>query len=139
MLKARYYKHYLQFKRAGGTSRGVLTEKETWYVLLESSTGWGIGEIGLFRGLSADDRPEFEGQLRDSCQRINEGLAALLSFNKEFPSIQFGLEQAFRSLQSLDPFVLFESPFCKGEASIPINGLFGWVVPPSCNNRLKKN
>ena len=126
MLKARYFKHILQFKRAGGTSRGVLTEKETWYVLLQEGAHWGIGEVGLFRGLSADDRPEFEEQLHRSCQSISDGLEALLSFNREFPSIQFGLEQAFRSLQSSDPFVLFDSPFCKEEAPIPINGLI-WM------------
>ena len=126
MLKARYFKHILQFKRAGGTSRGVLTEKETWYVLLQEGVNWGIGEVGLFRGLSADDRPEFEEQLHRSCQSISDGLEALLYFNREFPSIQFGLEQAFRSLQSSDPFVLFDSPFCKEEAPIPINGLI-WM------------
>jgi L-alanine-DL-glutamate epimerase-like enolase superfamily enzyme len=41
----------------------------------------------------------------------------------EFPSIQFGLEQAFLSLQSENKFQLFPSEFCKGKESITINGL----------------
>ena len=44
----------------------------------------------------------------------------------EFPSIQFGLEMAFLSLQSDEEFVLFPSRFTKGEASININGLI-WM------------
>src|SRR5690606_27966806 len=41
----------------------------------------------------------------------------------DFPSIQFGLEQAFLSLNSPDPFLLFPSPFTDGDRTIPINGL----------------
>ena len=126
MLKAQYVKHNLLFKRAGGTSRGVLTEKETWYIFLEDGDHWGIGEVGLFRGLSAEDQPDFEQQLRKSCQLIEKGLDSLLAYNAQFPSIQFGLEQAFRSLKSEDPFVHFNSSFCQKEEPIPINGLI-WM------------
>src|SRR5690606_28353185 len=41
----------------------------------------------------------------------------------EFPSIQFGVETAFKSLQSKNPFEIFPSEFTRGDASIPINGL----------------
>jgi L-alanine-DL-glutamate epimerase-like enolase superfamily enzyme len=40
-----------------------------------------------------------------------------------FPSIQFGVEMAFRSLESQDPFELFPSDFTAGKQSININGL----------------
>lgn len=126
MLKARYFRHILQFKRAGGTSRGVLTEKETWYVLLEEGDSFGIGECGLFRGLSADDTPDYEAQLKKSCERVNEGLESLLDFNRFFPSIQFGFEQAFASLKQKDPFELLPSDFTQEEAPISINGLI-WM------------
>jgi len=43
-----------------------------------------------------------------------------------FPSIQFGLEMAFRSLNQKSPFELFPSEFTKGKDSIPINGLI-WM------------
>jgi len=45
---------------------------------------------------------------------------------KEFPSIQFGLEQALLSVDSRDKFDLFPSAFSRGEDSIPINGLI-WM------------
>ena len=50
----------------------------------------------------------------------------MLAALEAFPSIQFGLEQAFLSLQSEDPFVLFESDFTNASAGIPINGLI-WM------------
>lgn len=126
MLKARYFRHLLQFKRAGGTSRGVLTEKESWYILLEDDEQWGIGECGLFRGLSADDHPHYVDQLHSSCLEVNQGQEHLLAINQEFPSIQFGFEQAFASLNSEDSYELIPSDFTRKEAPIPINGLI-WM------------
>ena len=34
-VKARYVKHTLLFKHPSGTSRGVLNEKETFFIILE--------------------------------------------------------------------------------------------------------
>ena len=59
-MKATYKKHILLFKQASGTSRGVLTEKETWFLILEQNGQKGIGECGLLRGLSIDDRTDYE-------------------------------------------------------------------------------
>jgi L-alanine-DL-glutamate epimerase-like enolase superfamily enzyme len=56
-LKATYHKYMLHFKRPSGTSRGVMTEKETWFIVLEQDGKKGIGECGILRGLSIDDRP----------------------------------------------------------------------------------
>jgi o-succinylbenzoate synthase len=61
-----------------------------------------------------------------TCQNIHFGMDALYDALVDFPSIQFGLEMAFRSLQNNDPFMLFSSDFTKGEDSIPINGLI-WM------------
>ena len=44
----------------------------------------------------------------------------------EFPSIQIGLEMAFKSLESKDGFNLFPSQFIQNEAPISINGLI-WM------------
>jgi len=122
-LKALYYKYLLQFKKPSGTSRGVLTEKETWFIVLEQDAKKGIGECGILRGLSADDRPDYEAKLEWACANINLGLEALWEALIEFPSIQFGLEMAFQSLQSETPFLLFPSDFTKGRKSMLINGL----------------
>ena len=53
-------KHTLNFKRPSGTSRGVLTSTETFFLVIEQEDKKGIGECNLFRGLSADDVPDYE-------------------------------------------------------------------------------
>ncbi|WP_179006850.1 o-succinylbenzoate synthase [Winogradskyella forsetii] len=122
-MKATYHKYSLDFKRPSGTSRGVMTTKETWFIKLKFDDKVGVGECGILRGLSIDDRPDYEAKLKWVCENINSGLEALLNELVAFPSIQFGLETAFKSLESEDPFQLFPSDFTKGEDAIPINGL----------------
>ena len=122
-MKATYHKYILHFKRPSGTSRGVMTEKETWFIVLEKDGKKGIGECGILRGLSADDRPDYEAKLRWTCDNIHLGKNQLWEALIEFPSIQFGVEMAFQSLRSESPFLLFPSAFANGEKSIVINGL----------------
>ncbi|QNK78045.1 o-succinylbenzoate synthase [Winogradskyella undariae] len=122
-MKATYQKYILNFKRPSGTSRGVMTTKETWFILLENESKKGVGECGILRGLSIDDRPDYEAKLKWTCKNISLGLEQLLIELKDFPSIQFGLETAFKSLESVDQFQLFPSNFTTGQANIPINGL----------------
>lgn len=122
-LKATYKKHILEFKRPSGTSRGVLKTKETWFIILEKNNKQGIGECGILRTLSVDDIPGYEEKLQWTCNNIHLGLTILLQELIAFPSIQFGLEQAFLSLECIDPFELFPSEFTKGNDAIHINGL----------------
>lgn len=125
-MRASAHKYILNFKRPGGTSRGVLTTKETWFITIRSKNKIGFGECAIFRGLSIDDRPDYEQKLNWVCQNINLGSQVLLDKLIEFPSIQFGLEMAFMSLECNDPFVLYPSKFTRGEESISINGLI-WM------------
>ena len=104
MIKANYKKYVLNFKVPSGTSRGVLRTKETWFIILTEKDVIGIGECGILRTLSIDDRPDYEEKLQWICKNIHLGLQRLLINTMEFPSIQFGLEQAFLSLQSSTPF-----------------------------------
>lgn len=122
-MKATYKKYILDFKRPSGTSRGVLTQKETWFIILEKDGKTGIGECGILRSLSIDDRPDYEDKLKWVCDSIHLGEQALWEALAEFPSIQFGVEMAFQSLKSKTPYLLFPSQFTKGEDSITINGL----------------
>ena len=122
-MKATYKKHILNFKRPSGTSRGVLTDKETWFLLLEDNGKIGVGECGLLRGLSVDDRPDYEEKLQWVCENIHLGKEKLWNELLEFPSIQFGVEMTFLSLQAETPFELFTSDFTKGKDVITINGL----------------
>lgn len=122
-MEAVYKKYDLIFKRPSGTSRGILKNKETWFLILNNHGKFGIGECGLFRGLSIDDIPEYEDKLSWTCSNIHMGKERLLDDLKDYPSIAFGVEQAFISLQSEDPFLLFPSNFTKSMAAIEINGL----------------
>lgn len=128
-MKASYKKYILDFKRPSGTSRGVMTEKETWFLILENNGKKGIGECGILRTLSADDRPDYEEKLKWVCENIDLGKDKLWESLLEFPSLQFGVEMAFQSLESENPFVLFPSEFTNGEKNIPINGLV-WMGEP---------
>lgn len=100
-----------------------MTEKETWFIILEKGGKKGIGECGILRGLSADDRTDYEEKLQWTCENIQLGENQLWEALIEFPSIQFGVEMAFQSLNSETPFLLFPSDFTNGKKSIEINGL----------------
>lgn len=125
-MKATYKKYILDFKRPSGTSRGVLVQKETWFLIIEKDDKKGIGECGILRGLSIDDVSNYEEKLQWVCENITLGDTILLDSLEKFPSIQFGLEQAFLSLKSKNPFELFSSNFTAEEEAIPINGLI-WM------------
>ena len=125
-MKATYHKYLLHFKRPSGTSRGIMTNKETWFIVLEQDGKKGIGECGILRGLSCDDRPDYEKKLEWTCANIHLGKDLLWEALLEFPSIQFGIEMAFQSLASETPYLLFPSDFTQGQKSIPINGLI-WM------------
>lgn len=122
-MKATYHKYILNFKQPSGTSRGVLKTKETWFIILDQNGKQGIGECGILRGLSADDVPNYEETLKWTCANIQLGLAVLYDKLKKFPSIQFGLEMAFKSVEKESSFALFPSQFTQSNKSIPINGL----------------
>lgn len=125
-MTAEYQKYILNFKRPSGTSWGVLTTKETWFLKIYDGSRTGIGECGILRSLSTDDRPDYEDKLKWVCDNISLGPEKLWNMLMEFPSIQFGVEMAFRSLNASSPFELFPSNFTRGEEGISINGLI-WM------------
>ncbi|PCI32381.1 MAG: o-succinylbenzoate synthase [Flavobacteriaceae bacterium] len=125
-MKAHFKPYTLNFKRASGTSRGILHTKETYFIIIENDEKKGVGECNMFKGLSIDDRPGFLEKLQWTCDHIYVGLEKLLLELTAFPSMQFGLEQAFLSLESKHPFELFQNDFTASKKSIPINGLI-WM------------
>jgi o-succinylbenzoate synthase len=138
LIKATYYKYILQFKTPSGTSRGILKTKETWFLYLSKEGKFGVGECGLFRGLSIDDRPDYEDKLKWVCNNIELGLDILLAKTIHFPSIQIGLEQAFLSLQSTSPYKLFVSNFTESNKAIDINGLIWMGDREFMNDQIKE-
>jgi len=125
-MKARYTKYTLQFKRPSGTSRGILTKKDTYFLILETNDKIGIGECGLLEGLSPDPLASYEGVLSTLCQQIENDLFDEANLINDYPSIQMGLDMAKRSLEAETPFTLFPSTFSKGLTALPINGLI-WM------------
>ncbi len=124
-MEATYLQYLLQFKRPSGTSRGVLLDKETFILTISENGKKGVGECAIFRGLSFDDRPDYENKLKWLCENINQDKAVLQEELKEFPSIWFGYEQAVQNLKYGDG-LYFPSDFTEGKSAITINGLI-WM------------
>ncbi|MCJ8154919.1 o-succinylbenzoate synthase [Chryseobacterium sp. SSA4.19] len=124
-MKAEYFKYILKFKRPGGTSRGVLHEKETFILEISKNGRKGIGECAVFRGLSFDDRPDYEEKLQWLCDHIQLESELLKKELKRFPSIWFGYEQAILNLNEGEK-LYFPSEFTEGKTPVVINGLI-WM------------
>ncbi|MCE3076430.1 o-succinylbenzoate synthase [Chryseobacterium gwangjuense] len=124
-MTAKYSRYLLEFKRPSGTSRGVLYEKETFILEISENGKKGIGECAIFRGLSFDDKPEYEEKLQWLCENINKDSEFLKTKLKLFPSIWFGYEQAVSNLKHGEN-LYFPSDFTAGKTPITINGLI-WM------------
>lgn len=129
MYRAYYKKHTLKFKRPAGTSRGVLTEKEAFFIYLYKESEpqcVGIGECSTIKGLSVDARVHYEEKLRDVCADINIHVTNPGKELNEWPSICFGVETAVKDLETGGKRLLFPSAFTEGKQGIDINGLI-WM------------
>lgn len=136
-MKLDFQSYILDFRVPSGTSRGILTQKLTYLLRLQTFNATETefyGECGLFPGLSADGVPNYEEKLKWVCQNFDLGLNQLWEELREFPSIQFGIEQIFKAQQQFisqelhndfNP-ILFPSNFTEGKEGIPINGLI-WM------------
>jgi o-succinylbenzoate synthase len=120
--------YFLNFIRPGGTSRGVLHQKESVFLqLTDRSTGkFAWGECGILRKLSMDDRPGFEDVIRRLCESPESFLQNIHEAFLEWPSIRFGLEMALLELENDQQAMYFPSAFTRGETGIKINGLI-WM------------
>ena len=128
-INAEWRKHTLNFSRPSGTSRGILREKPTWYILLRNNiTGRlaGIGECSPIPGLSIDNLALIEEKLTEVCAEVSAGTFSFSHNLDDFPSIEFGMEIAFKDLQHSEAGILYPSSFTEGNQGIYINGLI-WM------------
>jgi o-succinylbenzoate synthase len=99
-----------------------------WYIeisSMENPSIKGIGECAPLPNLSCDDVPQYEEVLQQACSRVaREGNIPTESL-RNYPSILFGLETALRHYET-GSLALWDTPFSRGEAGIPINGLI-WM------------
>ena len=129
MLQIKWLKYELKFRLPAGTSRGILKSKDTYFLKVFDDaipTVFGIGECNLFRGLSFDDRPEYESILNKLSQQPYFYVRNLHQALLEWPSIRFGLEMAFIDFIREGKCSFFSTKFMQGEDGIPINGLI-WM------------
>ena len=128
MFKTEIIRKQLHFKQPAGTSRGVYTTRNVWYILLsdtEKPNHYGVGECAPLPALSCDDVPEYEDVLKKTCQRLEENDETLLKNLDAYPSIRFGVETALAHYQA-QSLQFWHTPFSKGKEGIPINGLI-WM------------
>ena len=125
MLQANFVKHTLIFKQPGGTSRGILHEKPSWFVKIFDVVNpeiFGLGECSIIPGLSPDVIDKLEPFLQNVTKNINSFSTADEEL-KYFPSVQFGIETALLDLKNKGRRILFPGKFTEGNDAIDINGL----------------
>ena len=122
----------LHFKQPAGTSRGVYTERRSWFVTATipdgspSGPAVGIGECAPLPDLSCDARPDYGEVLRRFCDEVERTGQIDYEAMRDYPSMLFGLETALldvRCQMSEGRNMLFDTAFSRGEVGIPINGL----------------
>ncbi|HEX8350255.1 MAG TPA: o-succinylbenzoate synthase [Hymenobacter sp.] len=133
MIVLSYAKRVLRFNFPARTSRGALSEHTAYYLRLhddQEPDRVGYGEAAPLAGLSPDHRPDFEALVAALCQRVTQ--ASLASISSEeiselvpatLPALRFALETAWLDWQNGGRRQLYDTPFSRGEAGVPINGL----------------
>ena len=121
-MKAEYCCYRRDFNFVARTAREPMRHKDTYFLrLTDPLTGLtGIGEAALFRGLSADDRPDYEDMLAEVCRAVSSGSA--MPDLTQWSSIRFALTSAMADLASGAQ----RTPFSSAPLRIPINGLI-WI------------
>lgn len=121
----------LHFIQPAGTSRGVYTTRQSYYVTLSDDNVpgiVGIGECATLPDLSCDAMPpkEYERILKGFCDDLCQSGKIDKEAMRPYPSMLFGLETAKRQLDNGGRIDLFNTPFGRGEEGITINGLI-WM------------
>lgn len=72
MFQTRIIKKQLHFKQPAGTSRGVYTTRNVWYILLTDTDNryYGVGECAPLPALSCDDVPNYDELLAIACKTL---------------------------------------------------------------------
>lgn len=137
-ISVSYQKHPLKFRFEAGTSRGVLTEKNSYFIQIKNKKNplqVGLGEAGPLRGLSPEFEEEaladFEKYIKSAnWELFPESLEELPLFVSKlplgYPSYKFAIEMAVYDYLIGKNGLYFDNAFSQGKSSIPINGLI-WM------------
>lgn len=126
-MKMTVSERVLHFKQPAGTSRGVYTERRSWFVTVTDGSAVGVGECAPLPMLSCDDLPNYGEVLRRFCDDVERTGEIDFEAMRDYPSMLFGIETALQAIRptATSPSVprLFDTAFSRGEVGIPINGL----------------
>lgn len=127
----------LHFHVEAGTSRGILTQKNSYFLQISNLTSTefvGLGEAGPLFGLS----PEYKEDVLDDFQKAVNRLPKELPKNNsevaswisdipfDQPSFRFAAEMAIIDYLNQRDGIYFPSEFTEQQAPVPINGLI-WM------------
>lgn len=144
-LTATFFKRTFQFNFRARTSRGSMTQKDSWFIKVFENNhfdSFGIGEAGPLPGLSKEWHDDFESEVAAFVRAFNEQKHDFGQFSTnvqanvhillgahprliEFPSILYAFETAILDLCRGAKRLIVDNDFVKGKA-IPINGLI-WM------------
>lgn len=126
MIRCSYTPYSLHFKIPGGTSRGVLKDKTTYIIKMSDGQKTAYGECNLFRGLSYDDRDDYEKKLAEICKRLPSERENLLSELEDWPSMAFGVETLLKDWNNGGKQIVFPESMGENGFSIATNALI-WM------------
>lgn len=121
------------FRFDARTSRGKMTDKTSWFIVIRHATDSsvaGIGECGPLPGLSLEPVDKLDLIFEELLNKLNN----LRDFSDkhidqlvppEWSAVRFALETAWRDYQQGGRRLIFDNSFVRGEP-IPINGLI-WM------------
>lgn len=123
MLCAAYSPYRLNLNFEAVTSRARMAWKDTWFIKVWDDSdpdvaGW--GECALFKGLSADDRSDYELCLSRVCRDI-VNITDMEAIGMS--SIIFGLETALQDLRNGGTHTPWPGAWSQGKSELLINGL----------------
>lgn len=129
MYQAKFKKYRLEFIRPSGTSKGVLSHKDSWFIKLWRKGNpeiAGHGECGPLHWLSKEPLAEMDAVLQRVCANPEPYLHDLEGKLGEIPSVRFGLEMALKDLQNDGKLNPYPSAFTEENSAQHINGLI-WM------------
>lgn len=136
-LKADFCKHTLNFTFDAGTSRGVLRDRDSYFIRIKDEDKpeiFGIGEASPLKGLSIDFREDIASKIHQVTTEIENKVRNIQQLEHfiyssqldNWPSIRFALEVALKDLRNGGQRMIYSNAFYHQEAPILMNGLI-WM------------
>ena len=124
--------HPLVFRKPAQTSRDVLTEKPSSFLVVQNEQGTiGVGECSLIPGLSLESAEDAKQALRAVAE---SGTLDSMSIPASLPAVRFAVETAAWDVSGGGQGAFTDSSFVQGEKPIDINGLV-WMGSPDFMRR----